>query len=155
MGQQSRVWPFEPVGFGTHRWSHEGRKPAKVGAGVPVLPEENVTTLYRPGPEDWGGLDRDSECDRITAELSKVDPQHFSLLHFHCRIPDESVHHQISAGQSILSSRGGRRVRRQLLIDQRSKILQSQFTDNSLCFVRHQILSGDDPQSRCCRKSNQ
>ena len=38
-----------------------------------MLPEENATTLYRPGPEDWGGLDRDSECDRISAELSKVD----------------------------------------------------------------------------------
>ena len=51
----------------------EDRKPPKVGAGVPVLPEEIVRTLYRPGPEDWGGLDRDSECDRISAELSKVD----------------------------------------------------------------------------------
>ena len=50
----------------------EGRKPPTVGAGVPVLPEEIVRTLYRPGPEDWGGLDRDSECDRISAELSKV-----------------------------------------------------------------------------------
>ena len=59
------LWDLEPI--------DEGRKPAKVGAGVPVLPEEIVRTLYRPGPEDWGGLDRDSECDRISAELSKVD----------------------------------------------------------------------------------
>ena len=58
-------WDLEPI--------DEGRKPPTVGAGVPVLPEEIVRTLYRPGPEDWGGLDRDSECDRISAELSKVD----------------------------------------------------------------------------------
>ena len=57
-------WDLEPI--------DEGRKPPTVGAGVPVLPEEIVRTLYRPGPEDWGGLDRDSECDRISAELSKV-----------------------------------------------------------------------------------
>ena len=59
------LWDLEPI--------DEGRKPPTVGAGVPVLPEEIVRTLYRPGPEDWGGLDRDSECDRISAELSKVD----------------------------------------------------------------------------------
>ena len=58
-------WDLEPI--------DEDRKPPKIGAGVPVLPEEIVRTLYRPGPEDWGGLDRDSECDRISAELSKVD----------------------------------------------------------------------------------
>ena len=58
-------WDLEPI--------DEDRKPAKIGVGVPALPEEIVRTLYRPGPEDWGGLDRDSECDRISAELSKVD----------------------------------------------------------------------------------
>ena len=41
------------------------------GVGVSVLPAEIVRTLYRARPEDWGG-DRDSECDRISAELSQV-----------------------------------------------------------------------------------
>ena len=36
-----------------------------------VLPSEVASRLYRPRPEDWGS-DRDSECDRISAELSKV-----------------------------------------------------------------------------------
>ena len=58
-------WDLEPI--------DEDRKPPKVGAAVPVLPEEIVKTLYRPGPEDWGGFDRDSECDRISAGLGKVD----------------------------------------------------------------------------------
>ena len=62
-------WDLEPI--------DEDRKPPKIGAGVPVLPEEIVRTLYRPGPEDWGGLDRDSECDRISAELSKVNSNIF------------------------------------------------------------------------------
>ena len=49
----------------------ENTRPTKVGAGVPVLPIVIANKLYRPRPEDWGG-DRDSECDRISVELSKL-----------------------------------------------------------------------------------
>lgn len=49
------------------------RRPADAGAGIPVLPTESASTLYRPRAEDWPpGGDRDSECDRIAAGISQV-----------------------------------------------------------------------------------
>ena len=55
-------WDLEPI--------DENRRPNSVNL-LPVLPSEIVATMYRPRPEDWGG-ERDSECDRISAELSQV-----------------------------------------------------------------------------------
>ena len=51
---------------------NEDRKPTLRGACVPVLPEEIIKTLYRPGPEDWGGRKRDAECYLISAGLGRV-----------------------------------------------------------------------------------
>ena len=56
-------WDLEPI--------DENRRPKEVGTGISVLPNE-VSRLYRPRPGDWGGLDRDSECDRISAGLGQV-----------------------------------------------------------------------------------
>ena len=57
-------WDLEPI--------DEDRRPTEAGVGVPVLPEEIASTLYRPRAEDWLEGDRDSECDRISAGLSHV-----------------------------------------------------------------------------------
>ena len=57
-------WDLEPI--------DEDRRPTEAGVGVPVLPEEIASTLYRPRAEDWLEDDRDSECDRISAGLSQV-----------------------------------------------------------------------------------
>ena len=91
-------WDLEPI--------DEDRKPPKVGAGVPVLPEEIVTTLYRPGPEDWGGLDRDSECDRISAELVKVD---HNIFPFYTSIVEYPIN--LSIIKSRLENRFYRRAK--------------------------------------------
>lgn len=49
------------------------RRATSAGVGVPVLPAEIASTLYRPRAEDWPpGGDRDSECDRIAAGISQV-----------------------------------------------------------------------------------
>ena len=65
--ERSSPWDLEPI--------NENRRPTQVGVGVPVLPSEVASRLYRPRPEDWGG-DRDScersECDRISAGLGQV-----------------------------------------------------------------------------------
>lgn len=58
-------WDLEPI-------DHE-RRPTDAGAGVPVLPAETASTLYRARAEDWPpGGDRDAECDRISAGISQV-----------------------------------------------------------------------------------
>ena len=64
MYYRSSPWDLEPI--------DRNMRSTLSGAGVPVLPDEVVSTLYRTRPEDWGGLDRDSECDRISAALSKL-----------------------------------------------------------------------------------
>ena len=56
-------WDLEPI--------DEERRPTNVGDPVPVMPNEVLTKLYRPRPEDWGG-DRDTECNRISDGLRKV-----------------------------------------------------------------------------------
>ena len=49
------------------------RRPPKPGARVPVLPNEIASLSYKSSAEDWPPVgDRDSECDRISAGLSKV-----------------------------------------------------------------------------------
>uniref|UniRef100_A0A8D0GR10 Bromo domain-containing protein n=1 Tax=Sphenodon punctatus TaxID=8508 RepID=A0A8D0GR10_SPHPU len=51
-------WDMEPIPEGT-------AYPDEVGAGVPVLPEELTSLLYKPQEGEWGSHSRDEECVRV------------------------------------------------------------------------------------------
>ena len=60
--QRLSPWDLLPI--------DEGRKPKNVK--VPVIPSE-IVGMYVPRPEEWpSGGDRNFECNRISAGLSKV-----------------------------------------------------------------------------------
>ena len=62
--QRLSPWDLVPI--------DEGSKPKNVKDGVPVISSE-IVRMYVPRPEEWpSGGDRNFECSRISAELSKV-----------------------------------------------------------------------------------
>ncbi|KAK3098508.1 hypothetical protein FSP39_020204 [Pinctada imbricata] len=58
-GENERLspWDMEPL--------DSSHLPNETGGGVAVTPEELKSVMYVPQPDEWQGLDRDSECERI------------------------------------------------------------------------------------------
>ena len=119
MEENLSPWELEPL-----KIAEDGR-PTVCGDGVPVLQDETATTLYRPQPE-YGGrgsmietpkwVKRPNCCwvepsDELgNGETFRFTSQTISQIRVHRRIPNRSLPHQSSTGQSFLFMGLGRRV---------------------------------------------
>ena len=138
MGQRTRVWPFESVGFGAHRWRQATRyswscSSAAIRDCWDIVP----TSTGRLGRRSRPRMQTDLCCTEPSDETENCGTFCFASRPEFVSVPDGSLYRQSSAGQLFLPTGGCRSVRFQ------SRLRQSRIQQHSICFHRQEHVFGD------------